>query len=95
MTPREALYWLCVELGPVPTTNRDDNLSYKQVRLRDAVRTLQDLIDAQDTPRDSLDSDVPYGEHLSEKSSVTWRHIDGNMRMVWDDFFEGDIEQGC
>lgn len=92
MTPREALYWLCVELGPVPTTNRDDNLSIKQIRLRDAVRTLQDLIAVSET---SNDSDVPYGEHLSEKSGVTWRHVDGNMRMVWDDFFEGDIEEGC
>lgn len=84
MTPREALYWLCVELGPVPTTNRDDNLSVKQVRLREAVRTLQDLIEAQDTPRESLDD---YDEVLSNKGSAS--------KGTWEDFFEGDIEEGC
>ena len=84
MTPREALYWLCIELGPVPTTTRNDNLSIEQVRLREAVRTLQDLIDAQDTPRDSLDE---YDEVLSNKGSAS--------KGVWEDFFEGDIEEGC
>lgn len=44
MTPREALYHLCVELGPVPETLRDDNLSPKEIRLREAVSTLQELI---------------------------------------------------
>ena len=92
MTPREALYWICVELGPVPTTNRDDNLSHKQIRLRNAVRVLQDCIAASETIGDS---DIPYGEHLSEKSGVTWKCVDGHMRMVRDDFFEGDTEEGC
>lgn len=45
MTPREALYHLVMELGPVPQTLRDDNLSPKEIRLRDAVNTLQRLID--------------------------------------------------
>jgi hypothetical protein len=44
MTPREALYNLCIELGPIAKTNRDDNLSYKETVLRDSVRVLQDLI---------------------------------------------------
>lgn len=43
MTPREALYYICVELGP-PETNRDDNLNKKEVRLRDAIRTLQNFV---------------------------------------------------
>ena len=44
MTPRQALYHLCIELGPIARTNRDDNLSYKETVLRDSVRVLQDLI---------------------------------------------------
>ena len=44
MTPREALYNIILELGPTPTTNREDNLSPKEVRLRDSVRTLQNFI---------------------------------------------------
>ena len=46
MTPREALYHLVMELGPVPQTLRDDNLTPKEVTLRDAVNTLQELVDA-------------------------------------------------
>ena len=49
MTPREALYYMCIALGPVvPQTNRDDNLSPDQVRLRDAVKTLQNFIEYHD-----------------------------------------------
>lgn len=44
MTPREALYHLCIELGPVPQTTRDDNLSPKEIRLREAVNTLKEVI---------------------------------------------------
>lgn len=44
MTPREALYNLCLELGPIPETNRDDNLTAREVRLRDSVRVLQNLL---------------------------------------------------
>ena len=44
MTPREALYHLVIELGPVPQTMRNDNLSPKEIRLREAVEVLQDLI---------------------------------------------------
>jgi hypothetical protein len=58
MTPREALYHLCLELGPIAKTNRDDNLSYKEVQLRDSVRVLQDLIhrDEQRDPRQTEES---------------------------------------
>ena len=44
MTPREALYTLVLELGPIPRTNRDDNITPKEARIRDAVRVLQDVI---------------------------------------------------
>ena len=44
MTPREALYHLIIELGPVPQTMRNENLSPKEIRLRDSVEVLQDLI---------------------------------------------------
>ena len=45
MTPREALYNICVVLGPVPQTNSDRNLSYEEKKLRDSVRALQNFID--------------------------------------------------
>ena len=48
MTPREALYYICLELGPQPRTNRDDNLTYKEARLRDSIRALQNFIDYHD-----------------------------------------------
>ena len=44
MTPREALYHIILTLGPVPATNRDDNLTPQEVKLRDSVRTLQNFI---------------------------------------------------
>ena len=44
MTPREALYNIVIELGPVPQTDRNDNLTAREVRLRDSVRTLQNFI---------------------------------------------------
>jgi hypothetical protein len=44
MTPREALYHLVIELGPVPNTTRNDNLSPKEIRLRDSVDVLKNLI---------------------------------------------------
>ena len=48
MTPREALYYICIELGPVAKTNRTDNLTEKEVRLRDSIRALQNFIDYHD-----------------------------------------------
>ena len=43
MTPREALYNICIELGP-PQTERNDNLTPREVRLRDSIRALQNFI---------------------------------------------------
>lgn len=57
MTPREALYHLVMELGPVPQTLRNDNLSPKEIRLRDAVSTLQRLIDEVAESDDSIEAD--------------------------------------
>lgn len=48
MTPREALYYICVALGPVPITQRDYNLTYEQIKVRDAVSVLQELIETMD-----------------------------------------------
>ena len=53
MTPREALYILCLELGPAQT-NRDDNITHRESQLRDAIRTLQNFIDYRAPPSDSL-----------------------------------------
>lgn len=44
MTPREALYNVCVALGPMPKTNRDDNVEQYEVLLRDSIRTLQNFV---------------------------------------------------
>ncbi len=44
MTPREALYHVCLALGPQPTTKRDDNLTYQEAKLRDAVKVLQNFV---------------------------------------------------
>ena len=43
MTPREALYYITIELGPAKT-NRDDNITANEARLRDAIRVLQDFV---------------------------------------------------
>ena len=48
MTPREALYHICLMLGPVPQTDRSDNLSPKEMKLRDSVRALQNFIEYHD-----------------------------------------------
>ena len=59
MTPREALYNICIELGPA-RTNRDDNLTKKEVKLRDSIRALQNFIDYHDTGFDIPDSAEEY-----------------------------------
>jgi len=50
LTPREALYYICLELGPMSNTqtNREDNLNAREVRLRDSIRALQNFIDYHD-----------------------------------------------
>jgi hypothetical protein len=55
MTPREALYYICLELGPPAQTNRDDNITDKEARLRDAIRTLQNFV----TYHDDSTHDIP------------------------------------
>ena len=54
MTPREALYYICLEMGPIAKTNRNDNLTHREAMLRDAIRTLQNFIDYRDPSGDSL-----------------------------------------
>ena len=49
MTPREALYYICLELGPLARTERDDNITQREAKLRDAIRTLQNFIDYRHT----------------------------------------------
>ena len=44
MTPREALYNVCVALGPMPKTNRNDNIEHNEVLLRDSIRVLQNFV---------------------------------------------------
>jgi len=45
MHPREALYNLVVALGPMPSTKRDDNLSADELKMRESVDTLKQLVD--------------------------------------------------
>ena len=55
MSPREALYTIILELGPIPRTNRDDNITPKEARIRDAIRILQEMIQPE-KPEDSAPS---------------------------------------
>ncbi len=68
MTPREALYHLVMELGPVPQTTRNDNLTPKEVLLRDSVNVLQELI-----KEDESSAQSDYAE-LRESLNEYWRH---------------------
>ena len=67
MTPREALYYICLELGPA-TTNRNENLTEKEVRLRDSIRTLQNFIlyhdDSTHTIPDSANEYVHHDDYV-------------------------------
>ena len=56
MTPREALYHICVEMGPIAGTNRNDNITSREAKIRDAIRTLQNFIDYRDPSGDSLNN---------------------------------------
>jgi len=60
MTPREALYYICVALGPIPETNRGDNLTAKEERLRDSIRALQNFVHYHD------DSDLTIPSSANE-----------------------------
>ena len=61
LTPREALYNICIELGP-PQTNREDNLTPREIRLRDSIRSLQNFIDYYST--DIVHPDSASSENL-------------------------------
>jgi hypothetical protein len=64
MTPREALYYICLELGPMIQTNRDDNLTHREARLRDSIRALQNFIDYHDDTKHIIpDSANEYRHH--------------------------------
>ena len=63
MTPREALYYICLELGPQAKTSRDENLTPKEVRLRDSIRALQNFIDYHDDSAHTIPSSATeYGQ---------------------------------
>ena len=67
MTPREALYNIIVELGPIPQTLRDDNITFKEARLRDSVRTLQNFIHYHDPQgKSTLGQGRPLPESVDE-----------------------------
>lgn len=44
MNAVEALYVVCLELGPIPQTKRTDNLDPKSIRLKEAVEVLRETI---------------------------------------------------
>jgi len=67
MTPREALYHLCLELGPIPRTTRNDNLTPKEIRLRDSVDTLKELVAEHTESLDSAQRDAALGGELGYK----------------------------
>ena len=68
MTPREALYNICIELGP-PQTERDDNITAKEKRLRDSVRCLQNFI----LYHDDTNHDIPdSAEEYKHKEPKDW-----------------------
>jgi len=58
MTPREALYHVCLELGPIPASKRNDNLTPKEARLRDAIIVLKDCI-----LETEENNEIRYGNH--------------------------------
>jgi hypothetical protein len=68
MTPREALYHICLRLGPVET-NRNDNIQYDEAVLRDSVRTLQNFITYHDDADKILPDSVDEFVHVDPK---TW-----------------------
>ena len=66
MTPREALYYICLELGPAQTI-RDDNLTPKEIRLRDSIRALQNFIDYHDDTSHSIPDSANEYRHFDRK----------------------------
>ena len=77
MTPREALYNIIVELGPIPKTLRDDNITNREARLRDSVRTLQNFIHYHDPNGEStLGKGSPFPDSV-ERDFV---HVEPSQR---------------
>ena len=68
MTPREALYNLCLELGPA-RTERNDNLSPSETRLRDSIRALQNFIDYHDDSNLNIPDSAEEYRHATESRS--------------------------
>ena len=66
MTPREALYNVVLSLGPIPETNRDDNLSAGELRLRDSVRALQNFIEYHDDSELIIPDSAEEYRHLEQ-----------------------------
>ena len=78
MTPREALYYIILELGPVPETLRDDNLTPREARLRDSIRALQNFIDYHDDTKHSIPDSANEYRHYDRKG------VEGKDRLeVW------------
>ena len=66
MTPREALYYICLELGP-PKSNRNDNLTSKEIRLRDSIRALQNFIDYHDDTNHEIPDSANEYRHFERE----------------------------
>ena len=56
MNPREALYRICIALGPLPKDAREGYITAREAILRDAVQVLKDLIDREDQSNDQGES---------------------------------------
>ena len=52
MNPREALYKICIALGPLPKEKEEGYITAREAILRDAVQVLKDLIDREDSGND-------------------------------------------
>ena len=66
MSPRQALYNICLVLGPIPQTGSDRNLTYDEKKLRDSVRALQNFID--------------YSEQSSNERLDIYNQMANNMK---------------
>ena len=81
MTPREALYYICLELGPIAETNRDDNLNAREVRLRDSIRALQNFIDYHDDRTHVIPDSANEYQHHDDYVARPTKRGDGKQRL--------------
>jgi translation initiation factor 2B subunit (eIF-2B alpha/beta/delta family) len=87
MTPREALYYIILELGPTPITNRDDNLTARESRLRDSIRALQNFIDYHDDTKHDLPDSA--NEYIHKDDYIAKPRVrDGLPPLSREDFIE-------